>query len=379
MATSSRTIVCGAGVIGSCIAYYLARRGVEVLLVDRTDVASAASGKAGGFLARDWCDGTVTEQLCQLSFGLHQSLADELDGQNQYSYRPMSAYSVAIPNASRGLHAANPEETAWLDDGCFVRGQLGDTGSTAQVSPERFTSTMLRAAVDLGATFVKGTVRGINTSEMANTVSGVQIDGETIEARNIVIAMGPWSADAENWMRIPGIDGIKGDSIVLRPRGKIPPHALFIDFENEYGEWESPELFPRPDGTVYLCGESDSEPLGESAEAITASTGASSRLLHIASAISPAFRSLKADAVNACFRPVAADGLPVIGPVTGLQGAWIATGHGPWGILNAPATGLVMSELICDRFANSLDLRAFSANRDLADEIGSDQVAFEAS
>ncbi len=379
MTGSTRTIVCGAGVIGSCIAYFLSRRGVEVLIVDKSDVASAASGKAGGFLARDWCDGTVTEQLCQVSFDLHQELADTLDGADAYGYRPMSAYSVAIPNATRGLRAAHEKETAWLSDGCFVRGKLGDIGNTAQVNPEQFTRAMLAGAVENGATLVHGTVNGVNTSKMSETITGVYIDGECVDAKNTVIAMGPWTADAERWMRLPGIDSIKGDSLVLRPRGKIPAHALFIDYETANGDWESPELFPRPDGTVYLCAESDTEPLAENPHAINASDGAGSRLLEVAGAVSPALRSITAEKVNGCHRPVAHDGLPVIGPAHNLKGAWVATGHGPWGILNAPGTALVMSELICDGVAKAIDLRAFSANRDLSDELHDEDLASEAS
>ena len=42
------------------------------------------------------------------------------------------------------------------------------------------------------------------------------------------------------------------------------------------------------------------------------------------------------------------DGLPLIGPVPGVAGAFVATGHGPWGMLNAPATGRALAELIVD-------------------------------
>jgi glycine/D-amino acid oxidase-like deaminating enzyme len=48
-------VICGGGVIGACTAYFLARRGVEVTVVEGTEVACAASGNAGGFLAFDCC------------------------------------------------------------------------------------------------------------------------------------------------------------------------------------------------------------------------------------------------------------------------------------------------------------------------------------
>ena len=46
-----RVVICGGGVIGACTAYFLGLRQVEVVVVERTGVACAASGKSGGFLA----------------------------------------------------------------------------------------------------------------------------------------------------------------------------------------------------------------------------------------------------------------------------------------------------------------------------------------
>jgi glycine/D-amino acid oxidase-like deaminating enzyme len=58
-----RVVICGGGVVGACTAYFLARRGIDVMVVERTEVAAAASGKAGGFLALDWCAGTPLDAL----------------------------------------------------------------------------------------------------------------------------------------------------------------------------------------------------------------------------------------------------------------------------------------------------------------------------
>ena len=49
-------MICGGGVIGACAAYLLSRRGIDVTVVERNEVAAAAYGKAGGYLALDWCD-----------------------------------------------------------------------------------------------------------------------------------------------------------------------------------------------------------------------------------------------------------------------------------------------------------------------------------
>ncbi len=50
-----REAICGGGVIGACLAYYLSLDGADVSLIERHEIASAASGKSGGFLALDWC------------------------------------------------------------------------------------------------------------------------------------------------------------------------------------------------------------------------------------------------------------------------------------------------------------------------------------
>ena len=66
----------------------------------------------------------------------------------------------------------------------------------------------------------------------------------------------------------------------------------------------------------------------------------------------PGLRACLADApilaTQACFRPVTQDGLPLLGPVPGVTNAYVATGHSVWGILNAPASGEAMAELILE-------------------------------
>jgi glycine/D-amino acid oxidase-like deaminating enzyme len=66
---------------------------------------------------------------------------------------------------------------------------------------------------------------------------------------------------------------------------------------------------------------------------------------------------------QACYRPVTDDGLLLIGPVPGVAGAFVATGHGPWGMLNAPAIGQALAELIVEGVASSVDLRPFDPAR----------------
>ena len=66
---------------------------------------------------------------------------------------------------------------------------------------------------------------------------------------------------------------------------------------------------------------------------------------------------------QACFRPVTQDGLPLLGPVLGVANAFVATGHSVWGILNAPASGEAMAELIVAGATEHVDLRRFDPAR----------------
>jgi glycine/D-amino acid oxidase-like deaminating enzyme len=60
-----RVVICGGGVIGACTAYFLSSPRIDVIVVERTEVAAAASGKAGGFLALDWCAGSPLDALAR--------------------------------------------------------------------------------------------------------------------------------------------------------------------------------------------------------------------------------------------------------------------------------------------------------------------------
>src|SRR6266702_4968045 len=98
-----RVVICGGGVIGACTAYFLSRRGIDVTVVERTEVAAAASGKAGGFLALDWCAGTPLDTLARRSFQLHAALPREITA--DWAYQRMPAYSgFVVPDHDARRH-----------------------------------------------------------------------------------------------------------------------------------------------------------------------------------------------------------------------------------------------------------------------------------
>jgi D-amino-acid dehydrogenase len=61
-------------------------------------------------------------------------------------------------------------------------------------------------------------------------------------------------------------------------------------------------------------------------------------------------------------RPSTPDGLPVIGPASGLDGVFYAFGHGHIGLNSAPATGAMIAELVAG-IPSGMDLTPFAASR----------------
>jgi glycine/D-amino acid oxidase-like deaminating enzyme len=350
-----RVLICGGGVIGAAIAYFLTRRGVAVTVVERTGIACAASGKSGGFLARDWCDGTPLQALARRSFALHAQLADEIDG--DWGYRRLTTYGGVA-----GMRRSSAYNIDWLSPDVVVQQRLGSAETTAQVHPGQFTAAVMRAAEAEGAELRLGKVTGI-IREGGTAIRGIAVDGEILEGDAVVIAMGPWSILAAEWLPLPAVYGLKGHSLIFDTGAQVPPEALFLEYPEASGAVQSPELFPRSNGTTYVCAISSESALPIDPAAVSPDPGAIERLEKICSDVSLVLGSAKILARQACFRPITRDGLPLIGRIPGTENAYIATGHSVWGILNAPATGEAMAELIVEGAAHTVDLARFDPGR----------------
>jgi glycine/D-amino acid oxidase-like deaminating enzyme len=220
---------------------------------------------------------------------------------------------------------------------------------------------MMQAAEARGAALRIGCVTGLVHAD--GKVSGVEVDGAVIETDTVVVALGPWSVLASRWLPLPPVFGLKGHSLVFDTGEDVAAEALFLDYQEESGTTSTPELFPRSDGTTYVCAISSESPLPVDPAAVMPDPGAIERLEAICGALSPVLGGAKILARQACFRPVTQDGLPLIGAIAGTEGAYVATGHGVWGILNAPATGEAMAELILDGAARTVDLSPFDPSR----------------
>jgi glycine/D-amino acid oxidase-like deaminating enzyme len=351
-----RVLICGGGVIGASIAYFLSRRGVAVTVIEGTGVACAASGKSGGFLARDWCDGSALAPLAQRSFDLHAELAELID--DDWGYRRLDTYGGFAGYPGRRSNF----DLDWLSREVTVAQALGSPETTAQVHPGQFTQAMMRAAARQGAELHPGRVTGIARRD--GSAVGVEIGDTVLDGDAVVVAMGPWSILAALWLPLPPVFGLKGHSLVFDTGASIPAEAAFLEYrEPGTGAVLTPEFFPRTDGTTYVCGISGEEALPVDPVQVKPDAGALYRLERMCAAISPVLGQAKILARQACYRPVTRDGIPLIGAVPGVAGAYIATGHSVWGILNAPATGEMVAELIVNGIARTVDLAPFDPGR----------------
>jgi len=143
----------------------------------------------------------------------------------------------------------------------------------------------------------------------------------------------------------------------------VPADALFLEYRDASGDEVSVEVFPRADGSTHVCAFSGDAPLPLDPAEVTPDPDVIERLRAVCERLSPALSADRIIATQACFRPITRDFVPMIGRVPRTEGAYVATGHNVWGILNAPATGEAMAELIVDGKAHTVNLAPFDAGR----------------
>jgi len=267
---------------------------------------------------------------------------------------------------------------------------IGTKRDTAQVHPEKFSKYILEMAKQRGNVTVReGTLaKGlIMSSNGENRVCGVEIeDGDNIEdVDDVILCAGPWMKTISNWLteihpvlaeRLNNaIIPEKYYSLVIRPkseedRDNISATALFLKNSCPASKLSEPEIYPRPNGFVYVCGCEECTDLPEDPSQVNPTKEEHCRTLsYCAANVANSLRvkeyfeeSITADLVakQACYLPISRTNVPIIGPVPGALGLWIAAGHGCWGILNSPATGFLVAELLLSGSSSLVDIHPFT-------------------
>ncbi|KAF2742923.1 FAD dependent oxidoreductase [Sporormia fimetaria CBS 119925] len=389
-------VIIGGGIIGSTTAYFLShhpsfnRERDSITLLEATEIAGGASGKAGGLLAL-WA---YPECIVPLSYRLHKELSDKHNGPERWDYRalhsgelnaavssnpaskpastnPAISLQKRTPEALSHLQKANiPPDLDWITPSSILSyEEMGDPSNTAQVHPYKFTTSMAELAFGAGVKIVYGSATSIAQKDGA--VESVMYtprgtDGtETLRADTVILTAGPWTRSI--WPSAP-IEALRAHSVVIEPPRPVSAYALFtsislpsscsstskISRRAKEKKIVTPEIYARPDSTVYACGTGDTLiPLPTSTDLVQVDQARCDEIIEQVSAISPELANGIVKKRQACYLPnVEGGGGPLVGE-TNVKGLFIGAGHTCWGIQNAPGTACVLSEMIWEGVVRS--------------------------
>jgi len=346
--SQTEVAVVGAGLIGALCARELRRRGRRVVLVERAGPAAEASGAAAGIIGTfSETDTLPLATLAAHSARLYPELIAELGADRGEPLDYTRAATIFV--------AASAEEVARLSarrQRCTqVGGKCEELSPTAARTLEPMldgvagaaalfhgegrvdSAALTRACVEdmqrLGGTLVEG--EGAARIRVdGGRVGGVEVANQTIACDAVVDARGAWALSEltdRDWIR-----PVRGQMVCLRDRRRAFAHTVYR---------ESVYFAARRDGRL-LVGSTREE--GGFDKAVTA--GAVAGILQRAFELCGRLRELEVADCWSGLRPMARDGMPVVGFVPGVSGYLIAGGHGRNGVLLAPITAVMIADLV---------------------------------
>lgn len=272
MSKKKEVIIIGGGVIGCSIAYHLAKRGIPSQIIERDSIGARASGKAWGVLTYPLFllgeemepDGlfTMPGETCkrwlaglfQSSFHRMADIALDLKERGgidiEFGEFPsvLAAHSESddplLKEFLSALRELGGYEYEWLEPDELkaifptLRRSVGSGLSMPflQVEPYKYTLGLAQAAETMGATVRQGDVVGFDTK--GKRITTVKLaSGASIEADEVVIAMGPWARQATSWLgkEIP-LHIVMEECLCLEPQKGYPLHSLLL-VGGEIGVW----------------------------------------------------------------------------------------------------------------------------------------------
>ena len=379
MTETSDVVVVGAGIIGCAVAYYLARQGAGVTLLERESIGSGASAHATGSLS-----------LLGTEFDPGPSFQFALDGYREFPelvrrleedtgmnllFQRRPSLRLALDEDEEVLikdlmdwqqhHVAmkwiDGEEVRRIEPRLTpnLRGAVYQDESS-QLDSYRLTLALARAAELKGTQLQLREVTGLMTQN--SRVTGVRTATGEVSCGAVVLAAGVWSASFAETLRfsVP-VRPLKGERLMLRFTGDPLPVLI-----------SSPKrghMISRLDGllSVGSTGGRDYDPaelfLGEEFDR-QPTEGARVELLQRAVDVLPALENAELVQQLAGSRPLSPDRLPVIGPVPGWEGIVLATGHGTKGIHLGPITGRTVAQYILEGCGQTPEeMKPFSPGR----------------
>jgi glycine/D-amino acid oxidase-like deaminating enzyme len=379
-------VVIGAGVVGAACAYYAARAGLRVLVLDRGGVAGGTTGAGeGNLLVSDKSPGPELDLILH-SLALWHQLSSTLDseaieleakgglvvaskGDGHETLRALGARQraegvVAIEVAAGDLSDYEPHLAQGLAGGMFYPQDM-------QVQPMAAAAHLLLAAIrEHGAVFAPGTPVTAIERGADGRVIAVQTPSGRVAAGAVVNAAGTWAGEvaALAGAHLPILPR-RGFILVTEPLPGMPVrHKVYASgyvanvSSDDSGLQTSAVVEGTRSGTVLI---------GSSRERVgfdrTFSLPVLRRLAAEAVELFPFLAGVHAIRAYRGFRPYCPDHLPVIGPDPRVPGLLHACGHEGAGIGLAPATGELIAAVLTGA-APAVPLTDFRPDRFGADD-----------
>ncbi|WP_223639025.1 glycine oxidase ThiO [Planococcus sp. 4-30] len=361
-------IVVGGGVIGGSIAYSLAKRGMEVLLLEKGRLAGQASGAAAGMLgAQAELEGEgPLFLLAKTSRAMFNGLADELKIASGIDIELVNKGMLKLALTDKEqqehrrileVHRQNNERAELLTGDEARRREPAISSEVmgamylerdGQVAAPQLALGFLKSAEAFGSV-IKEDVEVQSFHSSKGIMTGVATSEGDFMSANIVVAGGAWSEVLLSKMGLPTITHpVKGECFSVRTETPLLSSTIFTS---------GCYLVPKKDGRIIV----GATVIPNTFNPQTTVKGIS-LLKENAKKLVPSIEEAEWEGAWAGIRPQTADGLPFMSEHPDYSGLFIATGHYRNGILLSPITGEVMADLIEGK-TPSLDLSSFRIER----------------
>ena len=371
-------VVIGGGIVGVSCAAHLAATGRRVVLIERAEIGAGASGRNSGVVQHPL--DPVLVGLHRETLRLYRELAETDDEGFTLPPEPVGlllathdpdlarrlADALAVSHPGLSPTFVGPDEAQAVEP-ALARGVAACRLAIGYpVAPAAATRAYAALARRLGVDIRAG--EPARPWLASGRVEGVELgSGRRFPAGEVVVAAGPWTPEVIDpgggWRPITRSWGV-----VVALRLPDPPGHVLEEAEIEIEPGE-PAGAAAPDadvafslvtaagvsslGSTFLEDEPDAAALVPSIVARGAT-------------FVPAVASAKVGAHRLCARPLSLDGRPLVGRIRGIEGLWVAAGHGPWGISTGPASGRLIADLLDGQVAappSALDPGRFGSPR----------------
>lgn len=368
MKTSADCVIIGGGVVGSSLAYYLAKQGMtDCVLLESSYLASGATGRCGGGIRQQWSTGPNTELAIE-SVREFASLEDELDADIEFLQGGYLVLAYTDEDVEQFKKNVELQKKLGLDVEILSREEitrdvvpeLNTDGvklatycpSDGSANPFLTTQAYADAAERLGVTIELFTPVTRVLAENGK-VTGVETPRGTISAPRVINAAGSHSVSLAGAVGVDiPITPYRREILVTEPLERFFD-PMIISFS--YGIY-----FRQVRHGSVLGGFADpDEPAGfNQASSLDFLTAMSEKLSYLM----PALRTVKVVRQWAGLYDMTPDALPILGPVDEVDGFFQASGFSGHGFMIAPKVSMLLAQMIVGQEPD-LDIDRLSIRR----------------